>query len=474
MSLFLRAYTLLTHFCSNRIISTSPLAKYFQCAVPWMYEQILIHLRSDDKEKVLTLKQYKETNRQLFINWVLVWLNRFQLLFAPKSDILFMTSNPNHHAQYVTLEPLFKEKGITWVYITNKLKIYQELIRKKKRVYFLDNANKNYLNRFYVNTTNTPDFEKAMELHVQRNMGYFRYLEKQLRWMIYRLSPKVFVTANELLVPHRIALILFKENSLQTICLQHGHFGSNNVIYKELLSNHFLVYGQLSKQAMLNMGFPENRIQVVGSLLYNDTLPHFAPSTQSFLSSGKKNILVVFSGAGNSTSLLHHLKQIQTVDALANEMEDVNFLVKLHPKDSIQYYQGIHRNNIRVVSHVDFMNQKGDFIDVIARSNAVITSVSTSIYDAFKLGVPVCVLDLENEYSDSDVTQSKVVSYCNSFDKLLNSIREMIKHDGTYATIQPAKKYLIDFYNLTEKTDTKTLVYQVISQSILTIIKDPV
>ena len=466
MSLFLRAYTILTHFCSNRIISTNPLAKYYQYAVPWMYEEILIHLRNDDKEKVLARKQYKETNRQLLIHWVLVWMNRFQLLFAPKADLLFMTSHPDHHAQYGELEPLFKEKGITWVYITNKLKIYQELKRKEKRVYFLDNANKNDLSRFYVDTKNTPDFEKAIESHVQQHLGYFRYLEKQLRWMINRLSPKVIVTANELLVPQRVALMLFREKSLQTLCLQHGYISANNVIYKELLSDQFLVYGQVSKQAMLDMGFPENRMEVVGSLLYKDTLPHFAPSTQSFLSLGKKNILVAFSGAGNSTSLKHHLMQIQTIDALANEMEDVHFLVKLHPKDDIQYYQGIHRNNIRVVSHADFMNQKGDFIDVIARSNAVITSVSTSMYDAFKLGVPVCVLDLENEYADSDVIQAKVVTYCNSFDKLLNIIREMIKQDVHYATIQPAKKYLMDFYHLTEKADAKTLVYQVISQSI--------
>jgi len=176
--------------------------------------------------------------------------------------------------------------------------------------------------------------------------------------------------------------------------------------------------------------------------------------------------LVAFSGAGNSTSLKHHLKQIQTVESLSNEMEDVHFLMKLHPKDDMQFYKGLSKNNIRVISHDDFMNQKGDFIDVIARSNALITSVSASMYDAFKLGVPVCVLDLENEYADSDVIQAKVVSYCNSFDKLLNSIREMIKQDVHYATIQSAKKYLMNFYHLTEKADAKTLVYQVISQSI--------
>jgi hypothetical protein len=466
MSSFERAYVILVQFCSNRIISKNPLAKYYQYAVPWMYEEILIHLRNDDKEKLLARKQYKETNRQLFIHWVLVWVNRFQLLFARNADILFMTSHPDHHAQYVELEHLFKEKGISWVYITNKLKIYQELKQKKKRVYFLDNANKNDLNRFFVDSMNTQSLDKAMESHVIQNRGYFQYLEKQIRWMINRLSPQVFVTANELLVPHRVALLLFKEKSMKTICLQHGYVSSKNVIYRELLSDYFLVYGQVSKQAMLDIGFPENRLAVVGCLLYKDTLPHIAPSTQSFLNMGRKNILVAFSGAGNSTSLKHHLKQIQTIDVLANEMKDVHFLVKLHPKDEMQFYKGLDKSNIRVVSHADFMNQKGDFIDVIARSNAVITSVSASMYDAFKLGVPVCVLDLENEYADSDVIQAKVVSYCNSFEKLLNSIHEIIKHEVNYATIQPAKKYLLDFYHLTEKTDAKTLVYQVISQSI--------
>ncbi len=458
MSLFKHAYEILVRLRSPIIESGDRIAMLYRYAVPWIYEEILVYLRNDDEKQVLHRKQYKETFKQRFIHWLLVRINNFQLIFAKRADVMFMTSHPDHHAQYLELESLLKENSIRWIYVTNKLKIYQELKRKKRRVYFLDNANKNSLNHFYVGPVNELDFEKAIDLHIKEHVGYFQYLESQLKWMMNKLSPKVFVTANELLVPHRVAIMLFKEKALYTICLQHGYIGKNNFIYKEILSDQFLVYGQVSKQAMLDMGFDKERIQIVGSLLYKDALPQFSSTTQTFLSIGKLNVLVAFSGAGNSTSLKHHLKQIHTIDLLASYLPEVQFLIKLHPKDELSHYQNVNKNNIRVVSHPEFIKSNGNFIDVIARSNLMITSVSTSMYDAFKLGVPVCVLDLDNEYADSDVIQSKVVTYCKSSDELLNYIQQIKHQNGYHTTIQAAKKYLSGFYYISEQTDTKTIV----------------
>ncbi len=458
LSVFYQAYEILTRICSTRIVSGNDLAKHYRYALPWIYEEILVHLRKDDEKQVLNRKQNKETFKNLLIHKVLVWSNKLQLIFSKSADIMFMTSHPDHHAQYFELESLLKENSIRWVYVTNKLKIYQELKRKRKRVYFLDNANKNDLNRFYVGSDNTTVFEKAMDLHINNHLGYFQYLENQLRWMMNKLSPKVFVTANELLIPHRVAILLFKEKSLSTICLQHGYINKTNIIYKEMLSDQFLVYGQVSKQAMLDMGDEDKRMQIVGSLLYKDALPQYTPSTQMYLSAEKKNVLVALSGAGNSTSLKHHLKQIQSIDLLASYLLEVQFLIKLHPKDELSHYGEVKSENIRVVSHAEFIKNNGNFIDLIARSNIMITSVSASMYDAFKLGVPVCILDLENEYIESDVIQSRVVTYCTDLEDLHHQIRMIIHQNGYHSTIQPAKKYLSDFYHLTEQADTKTMV----------------
>jgi hypothetical protein len=464
MSIFNYAYEILTRISSTRIGSGNQLAKHYRYAIPWMYGEILVHLRRDNDKQILNHKRNKETLKQLLIHKVLVWANKLQLVFSKNADIIFLTSSTDHHAQYIELEPILKAKSIRWVYVTNKLKIYQELKRKRKCVYFLDNANNNHLNQFYVSSGDIETFEKALDLHIKKNFSYFKYLENQLLWMMNKLSPKVIITANELLIPHRIAIMLSKEKAISTICLQHGYISKTNIIYKEMLSDQFLVYGQVSKQAMLDMGYDEKRIQIVGSLLYKIDLIKTNPSLM-YLNTEKNNVLVALSGAGNSTSLNHHLKQIQSIDVLARFLPDVQFLIKLHPKDEISLYRVIKSENIRVVSHTEFVNNGGNFSALIAGSSAMITSVSASMYDAFKFGVPVCILDLENEYAESDVIQSKAVTYCKSSDELLNYIQQIINQNGYHLTIQAAKEYLLDFYYLTEKADVKTLVYQVISNS---------
>ncbi len=463
--IFERAYTLLRKIISSRVNSKTEFSDYYQYSIPWIFEEILIYLRNDDKEEILLKKQFRESLKQLIIHYILVFYNKVQLLFAKQSDIVFITSHPDHTAQYFELETELKEKDLTCVYLTNKLKIYKELIKKKRRVYFLDNANKNNLNSFYFDQPDILAFENAIDIHINKHKRYFKYLENQIDFLISRLSPKVLITANELLVPHRVAVIAFKNKKLLTLCLQHGSITSSYLLYKEMLVDHFLVYGKISKEILVKMGFPIEKIVIVGSLLYKNNITHYEPSTQKFLNTNKKNVFIALSGPGNSTSLKHHLNQIHLINILAQKFTNLHFFIKLHPKDDIRYYSSLIGDNINVVSHTNFVNQQGSFHDVITRSNLMVTSVSASMYDAFKLGIPVCVIDLENEYIHSDVVQYNLVDYCTDYDAIHNVLNNLSNDSTTNnLKIANAKNYITDFYNLN--------VNETPSNSIVNLIKE--
>lgn len=459
--LFEKAHKLVTDFCSIRINKNNSFSRYYQYSIPWIYWKTITFLRNDDKEILLIKNKKKVSLKLLFIHFILFKINKLFLLFANRVDVMFMISSPNHYKQYVEIEQVLKINGVNWAYVTNKLKIYRELKANKKNVYFLDNVNNNYLENFYVKSNNSIEFEKAMDNHIRLNSKYFVYIESQINWIIDRLSPKIFITANDLLIPHRVAVLIFKERSLPTICLQHGYISSHTTIYKEILADQFLVYGQYSKQSMLNMGFPENRIQIVGSLLFNAHLQKTSEITKTFLKLGKKNVLVAFSGAGNSTSFKHHIKQISAIGELASKLTEVHFLIKLHPKDDLAHYFKLKNDNISIVSHIEFLHRKGSFTDLISMADIMITSTSASMFDAFKLGVPVCVLDLENEYT-LDNFKMGVVNYCMSVEELLINIREIFQQGSKYHSILKAKEFLAELYYTTEHSDTKTIVFDII------------
>jgi hypothetical protein len=406
---------------------------------------MLAHVRKELKfEKVYVSS--KQTLQKNIIFLYFEFLSKLRLIFDGKTDLLFVTSSDNHHLPLSALEATLEKKGVSYAYITNKIRIYRSLRKRKQRVYFIDSDSYNCLqNNFYLGNATDEEIYSTIENSIMANGKYFENLEKQWDFALNRLKPKVLISGNELLLTHRVGMFEMQRRKLKTLVFQHGQINSRNVIYAEMICDKFLLYGELSKREVIKIGISESKISVVGKLQFADT-EVASGCTNGFTDSEKKNVLIAFSGFGNGTSFSHHRAQIDAIHSVARLFEDVNFIFKLHPKDDVKYYSNLKSDNIRVISDSLFKKLNGNLKVLIANCCALITSISAIVYDAFELSVPVCILDLNNEYKNMEMTSSNAVTYCEGDEALKKALKEIFLTGQNYATIANGKEYLSNFY----------------------------
>ena len=163
-------------------------------------------------------------------------------------------------------------------------------------------------------------------------------------------------------------------------------------------------WDKVSANVYQQLGY-QGKVNIVGNnKLYEKLKTGISSTWQNFLSENLAGyqylIFVAFSGPGHNTSVEGH---IQSVEILKNIMLAVDtnyyFIIKLHPKDHIKYY-----DNIKNLSNVKLINHHGnglkpDALDLLITCSGIITGASSVVLDAFQLGKPIISIDPLNELS---------------------------------------------------------------------------
>lgn len=111
------------------------------------------------------------------------------------------------------------------------------------------------------------------------------------------------------------------------------------------------------------------------------------------LSRFDKTVFVAFSGPGHNTSISGHRRSIEILKTIARENSNLCFLIKLHPKDSIFYYNRLTKcDNVFFTDNI-FSDSKVDALDILLNSDLLITGASTVALDAINLGIKVVSVD---------------------------------------------------------------------------------
>lgn len=123
-------------------------------------------------------------------------------------------------------------------------------------------------------------------------------------------------------------------------------------------------------------------------------------------------VFIALSGAGHNTSLEGHLATLELIEKIVISFSDVVFLIKLHPKDHMDYFKRI-RSNKNAWFTQDLPSRiQPDALDILAKSQFLITGASSVALDAFTLGIKVISIDPLKElnhfgfiYENEAVTQ---------------------------------------------------------------------
>lgn len=280
---------------------------------------------------------------------------------------------------------------------------------------------------------------------------------------------------SETSINHLIAIKLAKKQNIPVLFIQHGLYFDNteNVNFNKFVrvlpkyADKFLVWGDILKQYAVNLGFPENKIKIIGSPFHDNI----------FLT--KKNVL-----SSNDFILLatsspyQNISQDLTVDVIQHYLESIKkicevvsksgkkLIIKLHPQpDELDITDLAKKIDPRII-----IIKAGDITQLIKSCEVLITTdISTTILEAQILEKPVISFKSRTHLGTPEIIKSNscVSATMDDFEKILTRILtdkkfkdELIERGTEFSTnylsnMGSASQHLLDFLENPEITNDK-------------------
>jgi hypothetical protein len=228
-------------------------------------------------------------------------------------------------------------------------------------------------------------------------LPYVQY-RRALLAALESLRPRFLVIGNPNVLEGRIAIDLARAHGVGTVALQHGSIARGESVWAGCAVDRMLTWGEAGRDELIASGFDAARISVVGSPRMDEVFQKMRERPKG------RTILVASSGAGHQVGLDEHLAFIDAIYAAGEQVTELEWVVKLHPKDSPSFYEAAARKHpkaqIRLVETIR-AKHGSDIFDWLEHTAVLITVVSTTGIDAISVGVPVISLQLGPDRSGS-------------------------------------------------------------------------
>ncbi|MBZ0265994.1 UDP-N-acetylglucosamine 2-epimerase [bacterium] len=386
-------------------------------------------------------------------------------------DILYYAVEFNHINMQIPVYRKLEEKGVSGLFITHKPEILFALRKLKIPAIIYTSY---FKKTFGSSEAQLKSFKNTLNLELNAELPELESFDGQdeivkfLRRQLVQLFPLVYEniktigsvlesTHPKLLVPgYSISLYGYilcsygKKLNIPSNHIQQGAV-SGNPIYRYSIADLMLVHGEMAKNSLLDMGFEEERIAICG----NPQIDRIAQQSRKMndlivselnLNREKPYILVLTSGAGDRVSIDHHKKIISEIRNAAKANPDMQFVVKLHRKDSMEYYLAEDESNQYgklIVAPKSLGLKIGSIFEWLQGCNAVITGASTAGMEAMLLDVPVITIDLNNEISGIPYIDYGASIHLNDAGKLSEVVQQFVNNPTVYSEVtEKASQFL--------------------------------
>jgi hypothetical protein len=203
--------------------------------------------------------------------------------------------------------------------------------------------------------------------------------------LIQDLNPVLILAGNPYTQEGRVATKVGEQMGVKTVAMEHGTIFPNSPVWDECTLDAVCVWGEPSRRALLSSGLDDQQIRVTGAPRY-DVIFRDRPEASQLTF-----VLVATSGAGDQVNLSQHQGFIRTLYDAADMAPEIQWLVKLHPKDREELYrvgEGPSHPRVQVVRAEGGVSGLGIF-EYLRRAKALVTISSSSALDAMAVDVPV-------------------------------------------------------------------------------------
>lgn len=297
---------------------------------------------------------------------------------------------------------------------------------------------------------------KPFKVEAKGGLKLFPHLQVQIKEFLYpfardvqraldlfeRFEFKHLVVGHDLSNTGRITAKIAERFRVPTSCIMHGalsfEYEKDNCAVDTIF-----VFGLRDQRLFNNYVSPKGKTEVVLSgAPYLDKYS-FDSKFKPLNSVETPTILVANSGPGTSVSLENHLSTVRGIGNLASNYPKINFLIKLHRKDSVEYYgELVKLENVQIVDQK--MAAGKSIFQYMIDAHLLITGASTSALEASLLELPAISFDPQGELSSTYFMKDKATIYCSSYDQLERTVVDFL--DGNNPMPRPFKEIQKDFF----------------------------
>lgn len=379
-----------------------------------------------------------------------------------KNPVILFLGNTIDTRELLPLYEVLEKAQIACFLLSNKHHIYKQLTPKYNILYL---PVKPLTENKEINFKQTDGISKGVttliKYHYKRNTDW----EQKAERVIKTYNPSLVVSTNDLLPEQRIFITVANTNKIPTVNQQHGTI-NNKPVFSYSNSKNWWVYGQHTKDILVELGLKKENVTVVGTSYLEKYIANSSEANhtnnfvqEEYFKKYKTVFLVLFSGKGHSTTQQNYEFQIEAVKQLAQENKEIGIIVKLHPKESTELYGSNTEENIKLFTHTDFTAKGYDIINFINTSKGIITGVSASIFEAIALQKAVFTLDSLEEYKTYDIINSDITIHNTTTEQFKQQIKEFIETPDKFnTTLQKAREYSLQYFSITEKSSASRKV----------------
>lgn len=351
--------------------------------------------------------------KKYIINLVLNLYSR--IVLKQKFSFILISTDITHQRELFPLYKEFSNSGYKCLLVTNKPYIFKK------------------------------HFGKSTILYVEN-----RHWKDEILNIIKLLKPRCLICANDLLSNQQYANEMAKKYGIKTFCLQHGAMSSLSKQLKASNSDYWCVFGAFAKVLLFNSGIEENRIFITGSSYLFDYRKKLGTNSKIMLDNF---CIVLLSGHGHMISQENYRMQLEALHNLIGKNSEINFLIKLHPKESLEDYSAFTFSNCRILTHNNHVKTGLNLLEYIHRANSVIASFSSTVYEALAMGKVVFTIDCKREFRYAEMIDERVTIYSTSSHELevnySNYLNNRLANSGWRKN---ADKFINEYFYIGERS----------------------
>ena len=338
-----------------------------------------------------------------------------------------------------TLERLYSKNVGVW---TTKIKLKNQISHLHHTVNLVYGFSfMGYLRSFLFNHTRIVD----------STIGYYlpqvAFLESYFDKVIKNCKPEYIIVGNDITFEGRTLSRVSERYPVKRGMIQHGSVNRANQLYERILAQHFFVYGRKVAEELKYIGKSIDSVIVSGWPMQHEIREKVETYKEKYASKKKHEVLITLSGVGHSTSLNNHQLIIESLAKLQAEL-DINYCVKLHPKDHQRHFDKFDSNKTRFLSHNEMIDQKKDIYELICSSRCVVTGSSSSALDALMTGTPVITVDMMGEYNEIDFIKDGLTLHATDYNQLRGHMLSVIDtHAVNYQSPSGVNNYFFEWQN---------------------------